>query len=72
MLFVFWFCFLVPHMAVSLTGKPPTVNWMMLHSYRAKLLPSRAAQSACAPECELYLPHLGLGGRIKAAFALFC
>lgn len=32
MLLVFWFCFLVPHMAILLTGKPPAENWMMLQS----------------------------------------
>lgn len=49
-------CFLMPHMAVLLTGKPPTVSWMMLYSYRAKLIPSRVAESTCTSEREPYLP----------------
>lgn len=44
----------------------------MLHSYRAKLIPSHVAESACTSEHEPFLPHLGLGWKIKAAFALFC
>lgn len=48
-------------MAILLTGKPPTVTWMMLHSYRAKLIPSHVAESACTSEHEPFLPHLGLG-----------
>lgn len=62
----------MPHMAVLLTGKPPTMHWMMLHSYRAKLVPNRVPESTCASEREPYLPRPGLGGQIKAAFALFC
>lgn len=70
--FGFWFCFLMPHMAVLLTGKAPTVNWMMLYSHRANLIASPVAESTRASEPEPYLPHLALGRKIKAAFPLFC
>lgn len=67
----FFKIFLMIHMTVLLTRKPPTVDWMRLYSYRAKYSQLYSWEYLCLWPWSC-LPHLGSGWNIKAAFALFC